>query len=395
MDLLVKDWSPTVCPCLAMSFDRVEQSDVRVLAVNAGSTGIKVRMVESDGRISSSADLAAPGSDSVTDVSAILASAGPLDAIGHRLVHGGPYFDRPVLVDEQVRVALEGLNELAPLHNPPSLRMLDTLRRLAPEIPSVACFDTAFHARLPRVAQLYALPTEWTERWGIRRYGFHGLSCEWAVSRRAEMVGGPAERGRVVVCHLGGGASVTAVCEGRSVDTTMGFTPTEGLVMATRSGDVDPGSLAWLAARGIGPEAMADALERRSGLLALSGGRSGDMRELLRLRGGGDERAGTAIGVYLHRLRGKIASAAAAMGGLEALVFTGGVGENAPDIRLEACQDLRFMGVTVDPASNRAVGDQDRDVTAPAGRVQVLVIHSREELVIAGHCRQLLSAGSC
>ena len=240
--------------------------------MNAGSTSLKLRIVERDDRVTETVDCNPPGDSLEDDLRRFLASAGPLDAIGHRVVHGGPRFTRPVVIDASIRAQLEEMNDLAPLHNPPALAAIDALRHLSPNVPAVACFDTAFHTSLKPAASSYALPTAWVERWRLRRYGFHGLSCEWSASRAAALLERPVDSLRLVICHLGGGASVTATAGGRSVDTTMGFTPTEGLVMATRPGDVDPGAIAWVAAHGVAPHELADALERQSGLLALSGG---------------------------------------------------------------------------------------------------------------------------
>jgi acetate kinase len=252
----------------------------------------------------------------------------------------------------------------------------------------VCCFDTAFHATLPDAAALYALPWEWIERHGLRRYGFHGLSHSWASRRAAERLGRPPEALRLVTCHLGSGASLAAVLRGRSVDTTMGFTPNDGLVMATRSGSVDPGLLLWLQRdAGVDPDTLERALEHESGLRGLSG-RSGDMQELL---AAGDDRAAMALDVYLHRLRAGIAAMAAAMDGLDALVFTGGVGENASAIRLRACERLSFLGVGVDEASNSAPGEGDADLSGAQATVKVLLVRSREDLEIAHLVRETLA----
>ncbi len=360
---------------------------MRVLVVNAGSTSLKLRVVGRDDRVEIAENL-----DS-TDESALeefARRAGDLDAVGHRVVHGGPHLVQPVVVTAGVRADLEMLNDLAPLHNPPALRAIDDVSSILPDTPAVACFDTSFHASLPEEAFRYAVPVEWEERWGIRRYGFHGLSCEWALSRAAELLGRPAEQLRLVICHLGGGASVTAVEGGRSVDTSMGFTPAEGLVMSTRSGDVDPGAVAWVAEQGVEARDLALALERRSGLLALSGGVTGDMRILLERRGEGDRAAAGAVAVFLHRLAAKIAAMAASSGGLDVLVFTGGIGEHSAAVRAETAERLAWMGVRVDPAANRAVGSDDAVISPPGAAVAAMVIVAREELVVAAHCRRLL-----
>jgi acetate kinase len=242
-------------------------------------------------------------------------------------------------------------------------------------VPAVACFDTAFHASLPAAASTYALPPEWRKRWDLRRFGFHGLSHAYATRRAAELLGRPVDGLRLVTCHLGAGASLAAVRDGRSVDTTMGFTPLEGLVMATRSGSVDPGLVLWLEEHvRMPPAELAATLEHRSGLRGLAG--TADMRAILAAEAGGDQDAALAVGVYLHRLRGLIAAMAAALGGLDALVFTGGVGENAPAIRARAVAGLAFLGVAVDAAANEQ-GAGDRAVAAPG----VLVVAAREDLV--------------
>jgi acetate kinase len=367
---------------------------MRVLVVNSGSSSVKLRVVDDQDHITDKAELGAPGSDLTDRLDEFVRAVGPLDVAGHRVVHGGPRFDEAVILDETSCGYLDDISALAPLHNPPALAAIDALRRLEPGLVSVACFDTAFHATMPSEATVYALPSDWVERWGIRRYGFHGLSCTWATAKTAELLGWRPRRGRLVVCHLGSGASVTAVRDGRSVDTTMGFTPIEGLVMATRPGDVDPGAISWLLSNGIGADDLSDALEHRSGLAALSGQVSGDMKILLDCRADGNAAATLAISVYLHRLRAKIAAMAAAMGGLDALVFTGGIGENSHVIRAEACASLGWLGVTIDPHAATLGADRDADISAPGAPVRTVVIHAREELVIAADCRRLLGSQS-
>jgi acetate kinase len=277
-----------------------------------------------------------------------------------------------VVIDDEVEQALRDLTALAPLHQPKSLAALEAVSRALPDVPAVACFDTAFHAGLPEAASTYALPAQWRERWRIRRYGFHGLSHAWAARW--------AGAGKVVTCHLGAGASLAAVRDGRCVDTTMGFTPLEGLVMATRSGSVDPGLLLWLLEEtGMAERELARALEHESGLLALAG--TADMREVV-------ARGGLALDVYLHRLRAHIAAMTAALDGLDALVFTGGVGERSPEVRAGAAEGLGFLGVAVDPERN-ARGDEE----IGAGEVRVLVVEAREDLEIARGTRMVLGAG--
>ena len=365
---------------------------MRILVVNAGSTSLKLRIVEGDDRVTKTADYHPPGGSPKDCLRRFLASAGPLDAVGHRVVHGGSRFVRPIAIDASIRSELEELTDLAPLHNPPALAAIDALSHLLPNVPAVASFDTAFHASLTPAAWSYALPAAWVQKWKLRRYGFHGLSCEWSVRRAAALLQRPESSLRIVICHLGGGASVTATSGGRSVDTSMGFTPTEGLVMATRPGDVDPGAIAWLAAHGVSPTDLVDGLERSSGLLALSGGLTSDMRTLLLHRERGDLAATLAVDVYVHRLRAKIAAMAAATDGTDVLVFTAGVGENASEIRTGACERLEWMGISVDPDANRAVSSEDADISQKGAKVRTLVIHAREELVVAAGCRAALSS---
>jgi acetate kinase len=363
---------------------------VRVLVVNAGSSSVKLRMLDSGDQLASTRDLGAPDEHLTDRLEDFIRGAGTVDAVGHRVVHGGPRFTSTVRIDGQVRAALGGLDDLDPLHNRPALAGIDAASHLVGGAPQVACFDTAFHATLPREATSYAVPAEWVSRWGIRRYGFHGLSCAWSARRAGELLGRPTDRLRLVICHLGAGASATAVAGGRSADTTMGFTPLEGLVMATRPGDLDPGALLYALEHGLTVAEAKDALEFRSGLLALFDSRSGDMRQILAARTGGDETARLAIAVYLRRLRAKIAAMMAVTSGTDALVFTGGVGEGSVDVRAETCAGLEWLGVRLDGRANHSVGDSDADISAPGATVRTLVIHAREDLQIAEECRRLL-----
>jgi acetate kinase len=354
-----------------------------VLVVNAGSSTLKLAVV---GEESVARELAAPGP--VVDDDALAAELDALPAfaaVGHRIVHGGARFRAPVRVDAGVLAALRELIPLAPLHQPKALAALDAVLRLRPALPSVACFDTAFHATLSDAAATYALPREWRERFGLRRYGFHGLSHAYVARRAAELLG--RDDLRLVSCHLGAGASLAAIRAGRSVDTTMGFTPVEGLVMATRSGSVDPGLLAWLVTEGgVAPDELSDALEHRSGLMALAG--TGDMRAVL---AGDSQDARLALDVYVHRLRREIAAMAAALAGVDALAFTGGVGERAPAIRAAAAAGLGFLGVELDAAANeRAVADAR--IGAPGAAVDVLVVAAREDLEVARQVRATLTS---
>ncbi len=367
----------------------------RILVVNAGSSSLKLRILDAQDRLTGQWDL--PVVAGVVDRVALartLAGQAPPDAIGHRIVHGGRRYLGPVRLDEAVERDLRLLVDLAPLHQPKSLDALQAVKELYPEVPAVACFDTAFHSGMPSEATTYALPREWRERWDLRRYGFHGLSHAYATRRAGELLGRAPETFRAVTCHLGAGASLAAVVTGRSVDTTMGFTPLDGLVMATRSGSVDPGLLLWLQEHvGMPAQELAATLEHRAGLLGLAG--SAEMPVILERAASGDPAAGVALAVYLHRLRAGIAAMAAAMGGLDVLVFTGGVGEHAPDVRANACSGLAFLGVQIDPAGNAAApvgGPPDRDISARRAPVRTLVIEAREDLQIVREVRQVLAA---
>jgi acetate kinase len=313
---------------------------------------------------------------------------GRADAVGHRIVHGGVDFLDAVRIDDDVVARLRALTDLAPLHQPKSLEALEIVSRALPDTPAAACFDTAFHAHLPAAASTYAIPLHWRKRWNLKRYGFHGLSHAYVSRRAAELVGRDLAGLRIVTCHLGAGASLAAVAGGRSVDTTMGFTPLEGLTMATRSGSIDPGLVLWLEAHaGTPPSELAATLEHRSGLLGLAG--TSDMREIIERSDAGDEDATLALDVYLHRLRGGIAAMTAALDGLDVLVFTGGVGEHSPVVRQRAADGLGFLGVALDPSRN-AGSDGDREIGATSAAVRTLVVEAREDLEIARGVRAVL-----
>jgi acetate kinase len=356
---------------------------VRLLVVNAGSSSLKLSLLDGDDEVVGATELDAPRAEvAVGDVLTALREHGleGADAVGHRVVHGGTEFTTAVRVDDAVRERLRALTDLAPLHQPKSLAALDAVSAALPGVPAVACFDTSFHATIAPAAATYALPAAWRARWSLRRFGFHGLSHAWVARRIAGA--------RVVSCHLGAGASLCAIRDGRSVDTTMGFTPLEGLVMATRSGSVDPGLVLWLLEHGgLAERELAEALEHESGLLALAG--TPDMRAVLERAADGDERAVLARDVYVHRLRAGIAAMAAAVGGLDALAFTGGVGEHAPEIRRLAAEGLGFLGVAIDAGAN-AGARPDAEITAAGAPVATHVIAAREDREIARQVRGLL-----
>jgi acetate kinase len=308
-------------------------------------------------------------SEPVTSFAALPQGIG---AVGHRVVHGGERFRKPVLLTVEVAAAIEELTVLAPLHNAPALRAVDEARRALPAVPHVAVFDTAFHATIPPEASTYAVPARWREEWGIRRYGFHGLSVEWAAER--------VPAARLVICHLGGGCSVSAVLDGRSVDTTMGFSPLEGVPMATRSGSVDPGALLYLLRdERLSVEELDHVLEHESGLVGLAG--TDDVRRL---------EDTLALRVYVHRIAAAVAAMAASLGGLDALVFTAGVGEGSADVREAVCDRLGFLGVRLDDHANRAA-QPDADIAAQGSSVRVVVVAAREDVVAARAVRRLLA----
>jgi acetate kinase len=297
-----------------------------------------------------------------------------VDAVVHRIVHGGYRFREPVLIDAGVRAQIEELVELAPLHNAPAWQALHEAEGAFPDVPHVAVFDTAFHATIPAEAHVYAVPVAWA----VRRFGFHGLSVQWS----SEQVRVP----RLVVCHLGGGCSVTAVRDGRSVDTTMGFTPLEGVPMATRSGSVDPGALLHVLRQGVDVDQLDKALNERSGLTALAG--TGDMRELERRD---DDQAELALSVFTYRVAAAVAAMATACGGLDALVFTAGIGEGSARVRRLVCERLAFLGVELDATRNEGC-EPDCDIGADGSSVHVAVVRAREELIAARETRRLLGA---
>ena len=303
-----------------------------------------------------------------------------IDAVGHRVVHGGPRFRAPVLLDDATLGELRALVDLAPLHNAPALAAIDEARRALPAVPQVAVFDTEFHSTLPDEASTYAVPERWRTHWHVRRYGFHGLSVEWASEQ--------VQVARLVVCHLGGGCSVSAVLQGRSVDTTMGFSPLEGVAMATRAGSLDPAAILYLLRCGAGsPDEIEQVLERESGLLGLSGLSAG-VEDLERSH---EPAAHLALDVYCYRIAGAIGTMAVALGGLDALVFSGGVGEGSALVRARVCGRLGFLGVQLDGERN-AVVTPDADVAQRDSRVRVVVVQAREDIVAARAVRALLKA---
>ncbi len=308
--------------------------------------------------------------------------------VGHRLIHGGKEIRRPVRIDAAMKRTIAGNAHLAPLHIPPGLEAIEATEAALPGALMVGLFDTAFFADVPPCAYVYPLPYEWLEQWDVRRYGFHGTSHAYCTSRVAEMLGRDDEKLRTVICHLGRGASATAVRGQTALTNTMGFTPLEGLVMGTRSGTVDPGILLYaMREKGLSVEELDEVLHKRSGLLGISGV-SSDFRQVETAAAEGHARAQLALDVYAYRVRTTIGALAAALGGLDALVFTGGIGENSARLRREVCRDLGFLGVTLDDSRNDYCRG-DADIAADVSPARVLVIHTREDLMIAQQCRRM------
>jgi acetate kinase len=363
---------------------------VRVLVVNAGSSSLKHALVDTanDAVLTRGEERwdpdASPGRHA-TALRAVIADAGDqAEAVGHRVVHGGRRFIGPACVDAGARAAIAALAPLAPLHTRAALEGIDAVAAALPRAPQVASFDTAFHRTLPAEAATYALPREWTERFELRRYGFHGLNVEWCTEQARRMLG--AQRCRLlVVCHLGSGCSVSAVLEGRSVDTTMGFTPLDGVPMATRSGSLDPGLLLHLLARGIEHDELDDALNHRSGLLGLAG--LAGIREVEGAATAGDERAQLAFDVLVRGVSGAVAAMTTSLRGLDSLVFTAGAGERSAQLRSAICARLGQVGVLLDEAANARHAER---IAAAGERVAVLVVPAGEEIVIARETAHVL-----
>jgi acetate kinase len=364
----------------------------RVLVLNAGSSSLKYEVIDlasPDARFGGIVErIGEPGSDVPDDAAAarrVLDAIGaePVDAVGHRIVHGGTRFVGPTVIDDSVEAGIESLIDLAPLHNPPGLACIRAARAVLPGVPHVAVFDTAFHATLPDHAATYAIARDVAAEHGIRRYGFHGTSFQSVSKGAAAFLGRPLGQLRLIVLHLGNGASACAIAGGVSLDTSMGLTPLEGLVMGTRSGDVDPGVLLHLARLGWTTDEIDALLNRRSGLTGLAG--SNDLRDVA---AAGTPEAELAIEVMLHRLRKYLGAYAVELGGVDALVFTAGIGENAGWLRARAVERLGFLGVSIDPARN-GTGSGPRRISPDGSPVEVLVIPTDEELEIAGQTAEV------
>ncbi|MGM0377265.1 MAG: acetate/propionate family kinase [Bacteroidota bacterium] len=315
-----------------------------------------------------------------------------IDAVGHRVVHGGEMFNTSVFITDEVIKNMEECIELAPLHNPPNLKGVSAISSLLPDVPQVGVFDTAFHQTMPKHAYMYALPQALYKKYGIRRYGFHGTSHRFVSDRACEILGRDFNKQKIISCHLGNGASVTAIKDGKSVDTSMGFTPVEGLMMGTRCGDLDVGAVTYIMDKEtIGTRSASTLFNKHSGMLGVTG-ISSDMREVEEAAENGDENAAMGLGMYTYRIKKYIGAYAAAMGGVDVLVFTGGIGENGDTVRTESCKGLEFLGVEIDESKNKGLRGEELDISSSGSNVRVMVVPTNEELVIARDTKEIVES---
>ena len=390
---------------------------MNVLVINCGSSSLKFQLINAetenvlakglcerigiDGRLTyqpaggekEKSDLAMPTHteaiqfviDALTnEKTGVVKSLDEIGAVGHRLVHGGEKFASSVVITDEVKKAVEECNDLAPLHNPANLIGVAACEKLMPGTPMVAVFDTAFHQTMPEKAYMYGLPYEYYEKYKVRRYGFHGTSHSFVSKRAAEILGVPYDQTKTIVCHLGNGSSVTAVLNGKSIDTSMGLTPLEGLVMGTRSGDIDPAILEFIAKKeNLDIEGVMEVLNKKSGVFGISGGLSSDFRDLTDAMNAGDKKAKIAMDVFSYRVAKYIGSYAAAMNGVDAIVFTAGIGENDDYVREEVCKYLGYLGVDFDSEVNTGLRGKEAELTKEGSKVKVFVIPTNEELAIA------------
>ena len=313
----------------------------------------------------------------------VLSSLEQIEAVGHRVAHGGELFPESCVVDDKVMEGIESLCELAPLHNPANLLGIRAVKKLLPAVPQVAVFDTSFHQTMPDYAYMYAIPYECYEKYRVRRYGFHGTSHKFVAQKACDFLGMDINDSKIVTCHLGNGGSVTAVLNGKSVDTSMGFTPVEGVVMGTRCGNIDAGAVTWLQEKlGLDVEGITKLLNKKSGFLGVSGV-SSDCRDIVSACENGNYRAGLSLNMFYHSVRKYIGAYSAVMGGLDVIVFTGGIGENDCDARKEICSTLGFLGVEFDESANDGVRGEDKLISTASSKVRVLTLSTNEELVIA------------
>lgn len=320
----------------------------------------------------------------------VVKSLAEIDAVGHRIVHGGEKFASSVVIDAEVMKAIEDCNDLAPLHNPANLIGINSSKEIMPDVPMVAVFDTAFHQTMPKKAYLYGLPYEYYEKYKVRRYGFHGTSHDFVSNRVAEIMGRKREDLKIIVCHLGNGASVSAVKNGKCVDTSMGLTPLEGLIMGTRSGDIDPAIVSFLADKeGKTADEIINICNKKSGVLGLSGGVSSDFRDLAQAAADGNEKADIALKTWAYHVAKYVGAYAAAMNGVDVIAFTAGVGENNVDARAEVCSYLGYLGVTINAEANKKRGEEV-EISTPDSTTKVYVVPTDEELAIARETARLV-----
>ena len=390
---------------------------MNVLVINCGSSSLKFQLINAetekvlakglcerigiDGRLTyqpaggekEKSDLAMPTHteaiqfviDALTnEKTGVVKSLGEIGAVGHRLVHGGEKFASSVVITDEVKKAVEECNDLAPLHNPANLIGVAACEKLMPGTPMVAVFDTAFHQTMPEKAYMYGLPYEYYEKYKVRRYGFHGTSHSFVSKRAAEVMGKSYDEVKTIVCHLGNGSSVSAVLNGKCVDTSMGLTPLEGLVMGTRSGDIDPAIMEFIAKKeNLDIEGVMEVLNKKSGVFGISGGLSSDFRDLTDAMNAGDKKAKIAMDVFSYRVAKYIGSYAAAMNGVDDIVFTAGIGENDDYVRQEVCKYLGYLGVDFDFEVNTGLRGKEAELTKEGSKVKVFVIPTNEELAIA------------
>ena len=390
---------------------------MNVLVINCGSSSLKFQLINAetekvlakglcerigiDGRLTyqpaggekEKSDLAMPTHteaiqfviDALTnEKTGVVKSLDEIGAVGHRVVHGGEKFASSVVITDEVKKAVEECNDLAPLHNPANLIGVAACEKLMPGTPMVAVFDTAFHQTMPEKAYMYGLPYEYYEKYKVRRYGFHGTSHSFVSKRAAEVMGRPYDEVKTIVCHLGNGSSVSAVLNGKCVDTSMGLTPLEGLVMGTRSGDIDPAIMEFIAKKeNLDIEGVMEVLNKKSGVFGISGGLSSDFRDLTDAMNAGDKKAKIAMDVFSYRVAKYIGSYAAAMNGVDDIVFTAGIGENDDYVREEVCKYLGYLGVDFDSEVNAGLRGKEAELTKEGSKVKVFVIPTNEELAIA------------
>ena len=313
-----------------------------------------------------------------------------INAVGHRMVHGGEKFNKSVVLTDEVLRAFEECNDLAPLHNPANLKGVNAVKELMPGLPQVGVFDTAFHQTMPAKAYMYAIPYELYQQYGVRRYGFHGTSHRYVSARVCEILGVKPEEQRIITCHIGNGGSVAAVDKGKCIDTSMGLTPLEGLMMGTRSGDIDGGAISFIQKKqNLDADGISNLLNKKSGLLGITG-ISSDMREIDAAAKNNDERAVLALDMYFYRIKKYVGAYAAAMGGVDTIVFTAGVGENQANMREEVCRNMEWMGVKLDVEKNAGIHGEEAIISTPDSRVKVVVVPTDEELMIATDTMELV-----